>query len=441
MNNEINEHILEIMHNNNLSAEEKGKQIKSAYASYDEQVEKDMRNRLLKNWLGGAIEIGSSAIPVGGAAKAGASVGSKLFTKYLGKKLSQEIGSGALSGLSSGAVFGLGRGLIENENPLKTILQDGGTGLAAGSFLGGAGSFLERYLKGSKLKSYDTSHLPMINYRSYKNDAKNYYKDYLQGRVVNNDYIGDISLTRKGLDETISKNPELAKYFPDLAKNLKSADYLETNVLYKARKDNIKQFHTLKNDNTEYLIAGNPQGFQKFYLAKNKNTVKPGLPSREEGAGINSVNNNITNQGTPSREEGTSFSDAVGKNLVQAGLKPEGQNLPNNIVPNYSSNINPSYMAIPGAMLPLTNSGLISGGIEYNVDDLGNRIYTREDIGEMTSDEYSANEKSIMEQLNTYGIPTRGDMERAYLTGPDRVYVRPYTRSDGTEVRGYYRSK
>lgn len=64
------------------------------------------------------------------------------------------------------------------------------------------------------------------------------------------------------------------------------------------------------------------------------------------------------------------------------------------------------------------------------------QIFTREDINSMSGAEYSANEKAIMSQLNSIGIPTQNDLQRSGGT----VYVKPYTRSDGTYVRGYYRS-
>ena len=66
-----------------------------------------------------------------------------------------------------------------------------------------------------------------------------------------------------------------------------------------------------------------------------------------------------------------------------------------------------------------------------------NKIYTAEDIGEMTNREFLDNEKAIDYQLNNLGIPRRGDL----AGNPDVVYVHSYTRDDGTEVRAHYRSK
>ena len=67
------------------------------------------------------------------------------------------------------------------------------------------------------------------------------------------------------------------------------------------------------------------------------------------------------------------------------------------------------------------------------------KIFSREVISQMTGDEYLANEPEIMAQLQSIGVPTENELHTASLRG-GTIYVKPYTRSDGTEVRGYYRS-
>ena len=55
----------------------------------------------------------------------------------------------------------------------------------------------------------------------------------------------------------------------------------------------------------------------------------------------------------------------------------------------------------------------------------------------MSPEEFSSNEQAIRNQWGEIGIPS--DIE---LSGSDDVvYVRAYTRGDGTEVRAHYRSK
>lgn len=69
------------------------------------------------------------------------------------------------------------------------------------------------------------------------------------------------------------------------------------------------------------------------------------------------------------------------------------------------------------------------------------QIFSREDIGAMSTDEYSNNEKAINAQLNTIGVPTFSELESAVSSGGGVIYVEPYTRSNGVQVRGYYRSR
>ena len=69
------------------------------------------------------------------------------------------------------------------------------------------------------------------------------------------------------------------------------------------------------------------------------------------------------------------------------------------------------------------------------------KIFSREAISQMTGDEYTGNESAIMAQLKTIGIPYEAELEEASITRGGLIYVRPYTRSDGTEVSGYWRSR
>ena len=66
-----------------------------------------------------------------------------------------------------------------------------------------------------------------------------------------------------------------------------------------------------------------------------------------------------------------------------------------------------------------------------------NKIYTAEDIGGMSGDEFMENEKAINYQMANLGIPRESDLSG----NPDVVYVHAYTRDDGTEVRAHYCSK
>lgn len=72
-----------------------------------------------------------------------------------------------------------------------------------------------------------------------------------------------------------------------------------------------------------------------------------------------------------------------------------------------------------------------------------NHIYTREEVVSMSSDEFTKHEKEIDAQTRAFKgtMPTNVDLQREAMTGGGVVYVNSYTRSDGTKVKGYYRSK
>lgn len=79
--------------------------------------------------------------------------------------------------------------------------------------------------------------------------------------------------------------------------------------------------------------------------------------------------------------------------------------------------------------------GILKGYV--NKENNSNRIYSREDIGKMSPETFSKNEKAIDHQMSTVGVPSNKDLENS----SDVVYVRAYKRADGTEVEAYYRSK
>lgn len=69
-----------------------------------------------------------------------------------------------------------------------------------------------------------------------------------------------------------------------------------------------------------------------------------------------------------------------------------------------------------------------------------NKIFSREDIENMSFEEYAKDEKLIQAQLNSIGIPSNSDLQKL-INGGSVIYVNEYVRSDGTFVKGYYRSK
>jgi hypothetical protein len=74
----------------------------------------------------------------------------------------------------------------------------------------------------------------------------------------------------------------------------------------------------------------------------------------------------------------------------------------------------------------------------YVNSELGStpKIFTREEIKNMSTDEFLNNEKAINFQVNSIGIPSANELQNS--TGA--VFVHGYTRGDGVQVKDYYRA-
>ena len=53
---------------------------------------------------------------------------------------------------------------------------------------------LNRIFAGNTLKQYQLNNITPADYKKYKQQAQNFYKDYLQGRTIVNKDIGSIDI-------------------------------------------------------------------------------------------------------------------------------------------------------------------------------------------------------------------------------------------------------
>lgn len=124
---------------------------------------------------------------------------------------------------------------------------------------------------------------------------------------------------------------------------------------------------------------------------------------------------------------------------------PESLRQPSGVPTGQAANFDINQLAnMLGIQLPEVQSKQDSGLFGYTNSLTGsNHIYTREEVGQMSSDEFAKHEKEIDAQTRAFNgtMPTNGDLQREAMTGGGVVYVNSYTRSDGTEVKGYYRSR
>ena len=73
---------------------------------------------------------------------------------------------------------------------------------------------------------------------------------------------------------------------------------------------------------------------------------------------------------------------------------------------------------------------------DFDID----RVFTNEEIDQMSSDEFTRLENFINQQMLSGKVMTEEQAKQQVLAG-NLIYVNPYKRADGTEVRGYYRRK
>ena len=83
--------------------------------------------------------------------------------------------------------------------------------------------------------------------------------------------------------------------------------------------------------------------------------------------------------------------------------------------------------------------GQINMDIDFKDID-NNRVFTNEEIGQMSTDEFERLESFINQQVVAGKIMTDA-RSKTTSSGRNLIYVNSYTRSDGTPVHGYYRSK
>lgn len=257
--------------------------IREAAVSREKEINREHLLNQAKNYGGAALEIGSAFVPAYGGPKLVGAVANKLAPK-VGRKIAQELASGLLKGASSGTVEGFGRGLIEDENPFNTAIQDTVSGAIGGLGLGAGGAKAEKGIRGNELKKLN-------DFKLLRKKETDFYKDYIQKTKSKHPQIGNIEYTQAGL-ETVSKHPNAGRDFASLKKGIEQAEYLGYEQPYHQKhglKDNIKGFYKLKNKDKEFLIADTSDG-AKYYMSKQTGDVS-NRPSRVD---LTSPNSNIT---------------------------------------------------------------------------------------------------------------------------------------------------
>lgn len=482
-----NNDLEKLLKDENLTREQKNQAINKYFEDYRKEIDNELNKYILRQNIGTAIEIGSAALPIGAGAKA-TEIGYKLvepIAKQYGKKVAERIGQGIVGGTAAGAVHGLGSSIANpDKNPIAEILKDTAGGTLAGG-LGSVGlSKAEQYLSGKSLqKLANSNNLSREQLKLLRNKAKDYYNNYINSTSVFRKDIGKINFGTIGIKEQVSKGLHNVGVLPDLKNQIKTGIYKRAQKDYP--RDDIKQFHIienkLKNKNYEYQIAEDTND-KKYYLVKNgkKAEVPPTYSNHNPGLEATS-NTSITdvarnfnpgqvaifpvyNQNTDTPLDSEPLKGYIRKNDYKFEDIPMADPvLKNKGIQNSSGDTSGAgHIFSPSEIDKMTNEeftqneqnimqqvrdGLIQpDNQQINYSGYSNpvngskQIFSKESIDAMTNEEYTKNEEAINAQLNSIGIPSNDELQAASKNGGGTIYVKSYTRSDGTKVRGYYRS-
>lgn len=284
----------EIQNDRMLSTDEKVKRIKEISSARDKEINEEHFKKMGKLYGGAALEIASGAIPVGGAL--GAKVAGQLAKPIIpsvGRKIARTIADNAVRGTLIGSVEGLGRGMLNDENPLKTITQDAVTGAVSGLGLSALGSNIQKVVRGKQLKSFgDIDQLDNIARKQYQKNAKSYYQDYIQS--TNNNKNGQVDFTKRGIQEQLKWNPQQAQYLPELRNDFKYSKRLpdEPN---KDINDKIytDAFEIYRGNYGDHLVERFKDGSRRYYMTRNTSS---GTPHATSTGSKGSVSNSIISE-------------------------------------------------------------------------------------------------------------------------------------------------
>ena len=389
----------EYLKNSNMTKEEKVAFIKAAGDFYRQQVDKEYNNYVRNQRIGAGIEIASAAIPGGAGAKAATKIAPKVIQKTIGRKLTNDITAGALNGAMSGGVYGFGEGIAENKNPLLNSAQKATEGLITGGLTSQVLGNANKSALGNNLKSYgNIDNLNQEARKNYNKEARKYYQDYIQGTSLNKD--GNIDFTRAGIQEYLRWNPHQGQNLSGLIDDIKKAQKLPNEPNLKPhQKPDVSHYEVYRGNLGDHYIENLKRDQRRYYITKD--TLDHSIPTASRGA-IESANN---------------------------------------IIPSFLSDFNPPKWVNPQtATLGQTINSHIQNKQNYsgykNPVSGDNRIFSQEDIGGFSGEEFAKHEKEIRGQWGSIGIPTNNELQSS-----GAVYIAPYTRSDGVQVKGHYRSR
>ncbi len=476
-----------ILRDKKLTREQKNHAINTYYDSYRKNVDDELNKYIQLQNIGAALEIGSAVIPVGGEAKF-AKEGYNLLkplVKQYGQKITERVGQGIVGGTVAGIAHGIGSAILNADtNPVGEFVKS----VAGGTVTGGLGNAAlgkaEQYIAGNALKkAVSRDDLTRDEMKVLREQAREYYNNYLKNTTVSRSDIGDIYFRNAGIGEQVAKGLHNVGLLPDLKKQIKTGIYKGTQKDYP--RNDIDRFHIienkLKNKKYEYQIAEDSNE-KKYYLVKDaKKTEVTPTDRNQNPASVStstiSINDGVQNlnprqvaifsafNNSPKPQSGQDIEQTfdgepikgyVQKNvypfdsipmaepIIQVKSSPQNHIFTPSEIENmtdkeFTQNEQNIMQQVQDGLIKPENLQINYSGYSNQVNGSG-QIFSRENIDAMSNEEYTKNEKAINAQLNSIGIPSNAELQSATQNGNGVIYVKPYTRSDGTKVQGYYRS-
>ncbi len=251
--------------------------ILDSYEARNKEIENAHRKEMAKLYGGAALQIGSAFIP-GTLGLKGAGLAIKALTPRLGQKIAENAVTGVTSSLASGAVEGLGRGLMEGENPLKTMLSDTAISALFGGTLGVAGAKIGKKLAEKKLQNGNIA--PQKYFDDYvvglKNPNRKDLRDYrsfnLSGELNNGNtqVIYDTPDEFIDLTNAFDSTPtmeEVKNFLRESAKTGKKFETSSPDYFLDVLDSSKKIDHIAKSSNFKTMNKSQKKRHNKYVLA------------------------------------------------------------------------------------------------------------------------------------------------------------------------------
>lgn len=480
--------------NSNLTKEQKAALIKNACELYRQKIDKDYQKYVRNQRIGAGIEIASAAIPASIGVKTASKIAPTVIKKTVGRKFTNDITAGAINSAMSGGIYGLGESVAENKNPIINSSKRATENLIVGGLISAPISKVQNTINAKEVLSINAMRGKDgwgIAYRKASGNpqkAIETLKENQNGFVPNAFHhkdLGNIDLVwgnkKSGLKHIIERRNSQGIDGIDFVNNLpnvinngnlyEKAGHIDRKYIGDGISEvSVKTNYILPNQKvierqwipSAYKLYDNStKNSQAAPVVQTLGTIAPTNRVPLSDLRINNIINDNFNKNNPPKwvnSQTATLGQIINNNtqenihdldvdtvITSRGKGSQTKNFDKIFTIDDIEKMPPEEFAKneqlileqvqQGSIAPATQRKTNFSGYVNPVSN-DTKIFTQEDIGDLTGDEFSELEKEIRGQLETIGIPTTNELQNS-----DVIYIAPYTRHDGVYVRGHFRSK